>query len=184
MRQIVSVLGSLAVGLLMAAAGLYYDVKTLAVAGAILFGLAAVLWLYEWGRTAPKVEAVLPGDAPILARENDQHKDDQARHIRIMRGMTATSSSVGYALGYRDRSHMAGALPGLRATLLTVAKAYDLQIPDLDAAQTERSLKAGAHYLTEVGAYLRQGHVDEARECAATLSPKLNEYVQGERASL
>lgn len=50
MRQIVSVIASLAVGLLMAAAGLALDVETLTIAGAILFGLAAVLWLYEWGR--------------------------------------------------------------------------------------------------------------------------------------
>ncbi len=34
----------------MAAAGLALDVQTLTTAGVILFGLAAVLWLYEWGR--------------------------------------------------------------------------------------------------------------------------------------
>ena len=51
MQKIISIIGSLAVGLLMAAAGLYFDVRTLTIAGIVLFGFAAVLWIYEWGQT-------------------------------------------------------------------------------------------------------------------------------------
>lgn len=54
MRQIIGFICSLAVALLLAAAGLYFDVRTLTLSGVILFCFAAILWLYEWGR--PKVK--------------------------------------------------------------------------------------------------------------------------------
>lgn len=49
MRRIASILGSLAIGPVMAAAGIAGHDRALTVAGAILFGTASVLWLFVWG---------------------------------------------------------------------------------------------------------------------------------------
>jgi hypothetical protein len=75
MRQIIGAIGSLAVGLLMAAAGLYFDVATLTVAGAILFGLAAVLWLWEWGRQ----KHVTPQEVDASERDRKRNLIDTGR---------------------------------------------------------------------------------------------------------
>lgn len=100
-----------------------------------------------------------------------------------MKEVASSAGSIGYALGTRDLADMHRAIPGLKAVLLTLKKAYDLKIPELDGS-AERCLRAGEHYLTEVGAYLRLGHVEEARQCAETLSPKLDDYVAETRAQL
>lgn len=70
MRRLAGIIGSLAVGFLLTVAGLAWDVRTLTIAGLILLGLTAVLWLVDWGRPAQAaVGADLPatGQAPHKA---------------------------------------------------------------------------------------------------------------------
>jgi hypothetical protein len=122
-------------------------------------------------------------EVPNLAEERDEYKDDQRRHRSILGEVASTASSIGYALGTQDHTGMSQAVPRLRAVLLTLTKAYDLKIPNLDGSP-DRCLRAGSHYLMEIGAYLRLGHLDEARRCAERLSPKLDEYIAGTRAQL
>ena len=77
MQKFISVVGSLAIGLLMAAAGLYFDVRTLTIAGTVLFGLAAVLWIYEWGRTRNST----PLQIDLPERERKRNLISRARRL-------------------------------------------------------------------------------------------------------
>lgn len=94
MHRIIGIVGSLAVGLLMAAAGLFFDVATLTTAGIVLFGLAAVLWLFEWGRskreTAQEIEE--------SKRKRRRELIDQARRLAIIytKGETGEDSFRSY----------------------------------------------------------------------------------------
>ena len=61
MRRLAGIIGSLAVGFLMTVAGLAWDVHTLTIAGLIMLGLTAMLWLVDWGRPAQaSIGPVLP----------------------------------------------------------------------------------------------------------------------------
>lgn len=77
MRQIISALASLAVALLVTAAGLYFDVFTLTIAGVILCGLVAVLWLHEWGRS----KHVTPQEIDATERDRKRHLIDRGRSL-------------------------------------------------------------------------------------------------------
>ena len=146
MRQILAFLGSLGVAIVVTAAGLYFYVQTLAAFGVALIGLVVILWLHEWARKPSQVPAErhpeIPG-ALITAEENDEHREEQRRHVRIVNEIGSTAHNVGWALGERSAAGMARALPGLQSTMLTLSKAYDLKIPTLSELATERSFCRG-----------------------------------------
>ena len=167
------------------------SVAFIVVATAFIWGVLHFLYRHRIDGLKEEVERVraLPSqpqpapEAPILAEERDEFTDDQRRHRAVLKEVAFAASAIGYALGTEDRAEMSQTVPRLKAVLLTLTKAYDLKIPDLDGS-AERCLRAGVHYLREVGEYLRLGHLDEARACAETLSPKLEEYVAETRAQL
>lgn len=108
MRQIISTVGSLAVGMLMAAAGLYFDVVTLTYAGVVLFGLAAVLWLYEWGRT----KKVTPQEIDASERDRKRILIDRARSLAATysQGRTGADSFRMYLEGTTTYAALRGQL--------------------------------------------------------------------------
>ena len=131
----------------------------------------------ERGRPQPPAQAATPN----LATSRPEYDDDQRRHQALTAEMAMTAHNVGHALGERNEHGIQLAVPGLRATLLSLSKAYDVAIPNFPRdAKPVRCLKAGARYLGEVGALLRLGHVDEARQCAAELVPILDSFISGE----
>ena len=177
MREIIAFIGSLAVGFLLAAAGLILEATVLLYVGLCLAGLAAVLWMFHWGKMAPQ-----QATAPAAQKAHDG-KAAARSHSRIVSEIAATNRAVGYALGDRNKRGMDAVIPRLKATLITVAKVYGLPTPSLDGS-VERNLKGGAHYLSGVGAYLRHGHLDEAKLEAERLVPVVEEYVRGKRAKM
>lgn len=54
MRRLATTLGTLAVGVLMAAAGLLFVAHTLLLAGAVLFGISALFWVIDWRARADR----------------------------------------------------------------------------------------------------------------------------------
>lgn len=73
MRQLAGMLGSLAVGFFMTAAGLMYEVRELVVAGFILVGAASVLWLVAWGKTSPAAKDALSEGSLAVGHSVSSH---------------------------------------------------------------------------------------------------------------
>ena len=108
MRQLVSTIASLAIGLLMAAAGLAFGVQTLTIAGAVLFGLAAILWLYEWGRQ----KRVTPQEVDASERDRKRALIDRGRSLAATytQGHTGAQSFRQYLEGTKSYAALRGHL--------------------------------------------------------------------------
>jgi hypothetical protein len=131
MRQIISVVVSLAIGLLMAAAGLYFDVQTLTVAGIILFGLAAVLWLFDWGR----LKRITPQEMDASERDRKRDLIDRARSLAATYSQGNTDEDS--FRRYLERTKTYAALRG------HLSRDY---LKKLNAGRTAYVMAAGARY--------------------------------------
>lgn len=151
------------------------------IAGVVVVIVSLLLFVHRNRVAIPSVEPAAV--TPVFAEERAEHRDDQRRHQAVIGEMASTAHEIGWALGEGHQETMRNALPGLKATLLTLAKAYGVDIPVFPVGvSTKRCLEAGVRYLTDVGALLRQGHVEEARECAEQLVPMLNAFIEAGKA--
>lgn len=131
MRQVISAIISLAVALLVTAAGLYFDVQTLTVAGIILFGFAVILWIYEWGRQ----RNVTPQEVDASERDRKRSLIDQGRTFAA----TYTQGRTGHE-SFRHYLEGTKSYPALRGHL---SKEY---LAKLNDGRTSYAMAAGARY--------------------------------------
>jgi len=121
---------------------------------------------------------------PLRANKVAPEKEEHPKGDRVLADMIILNREIDLAVARCDERRMRNLSPELQSTLLTLSKAYKLKMLDLPrGAHLGRSLKAGAQYLTDVGALLRQDHVEEARVCAEELVPMLEAFVAGEERS-
>jgi hypothetical protein len=108
MRQVISAIVSLAIALLVTASGIYFDVQTLTVAGVILFGLAAILWLFEWGRS----KRVTPQEVDASERDRKRELLDRGRSLAATytQGHTGADSFREYLEGTKTYAALRGHL--------------------------------------------------------------------------
>jgi hypothetical protein len=146
----------------MAAAGLYFDVRTLTVAGIILFGLAAVLWLYEWGRTAPRKVA------PAAATKLDEPPPYNPMRAGLSNALIEVSKARSYArdaYGNR-RPNLQSTISSVESALATVRRTFDLETPPA-TGHGRTDLKLWMDYFDVVWPFIRSGNYEEAKERAA-----------------
>jgi hypothetical protein len=114
----------------------------------------------------PPPPAEKPSQADLIRRERN------STLIRIDRARKSARTAA--VTGYDQPS----ALADLKSTLTILQKLYDLNTPSIaNERQPTRCLDAGKRYLDVIYPYVRDGHIDEARECAEQMVPKLDEYV-------
>ena len=108
MRQIIGSILSLAVALLVTAAGVYFDVRTLTVVGLSLFGFAAILWIYEWGRK----KHVTPQEIDATERDRKRSLIDSGRSLAATytQGRTGQDSFRQYLEGTKSYAALRGHL--------------------------------------------------------------------------
>lgn len=93
--------------------------------------------------------------------------------IRISNAISSAGSAVA------GRGNYAPVLADMQSTLTTLRKAFDLPVPTLpERASQILCLRAGKRFLEEMQPYVRDRHIDEARDRAERLVPRLNDYVQ------
>jgi hypothetical protein len=146
-RKIIALLGSLAVGLFMAAAGLVYDAATLTYGGVVLLGFAAVLWLVDWGKG--------------ISATPRSSKDDQ-----IFRAAANACYDAGVALGAEDRDMIGMALPKVDSAIASISNRFGIARPALPRDDDREALRRGVDYLTLVSPYLQAGNKHDATAAA------------------
>jgi hypothetical protein len=130
-RQIISALGSVSIGLLLAAAGLYFDVRTLTVGGVIIAGVATVLWIYEWARS----KAHTPQEVDASERQRKRDLIDRGRSLAA----TYTQGRAG-GMVWRDYLERTATYAALRGHL---SRDY---LEKLNAARVAYARGDGANY--------------------------------------
>ena len=78
-RKIIGFGGSVAVALILAAAGLHYDAKALFYAGAILLAVVLAAWLFLWAHPLP-----IPASGPEITRATEEARERQERRRKII----------------------------------------------------------------------------------------------------
>jgi hypothetical protein len=147
MRRIIAFLGSLAVGLFMAAAGLVYDAATLTYGGIVLLGFGAVLWLVDWGKGASATPRI--------------SKDEQ-----ILQAAANACYEAGIALGAEDGDMIGRALPKVDSAIASISYRYGIARPALPRDDNWKALRRGVDYLTLVSPYLQAGNKHDATAAA------------------
>lgn len=147
MRKFIAIIASLAVGLLMTAAGLVFDARELAIAGIILFGLAAVLWLVKWGKGSSDQQGKLTKDELLL------------------RSAEAARQTALNALRYDDPEFLARAVPVVHSAILAAANRYGLARPAMPVDPRE-AVRRGSDYLSLVLPYLKLDQREAATRTA------------------
>jgi len=170
-QRLIGFIGSLAVGVLLTAAGLILDARTLVTSGIVLLALWAVLWLWWWGAMAPrtaKQEVVQTERDTAKTANNEAFKDSQI--IQIMR---SAKENAAIALSHNSERSAERALPRMRAALLSGHKRFGLvNPPEIGRAIVE--LECGRRYIERVLPFLSGGHVEEARREAQKFVDGLN----------
>jgi hypothetical protein len=159
MRRIIAFIGSLAVALSVTAAGLVYDAKTLALSGVFLFGLVAILWLFDWGKSAPGA-----------ASESKPSRDE-----KILNDAAKAAYTAGTAAGSGDEDFVKKCVFMTDSSIASVTKRFNLARPALPNNPRE-ALKVGEAFLNEVVPYLRGGHHEEASRQALAFVSKHGRY--------
>lgn len=97
-RNIISLGGSVGVALILAAAGLYYDAKTLFYAGVIFLALTVIAWLFFWAHPLPQTIVKEAGPETIRAAEEARERQERRRKIiDDAREMVARHEMAGHA---------------------------------------------------------------------------------------
>jgi hypothetical protein len=164
MRQLIGHIGSLAVGVLITAAGLVYDARTLVYVGSALFGLAAVLWLHDWATRVPAT----PTPAASRAAPASNRKE-------TIKELTQATYLGRHTLKFDFHAEgIAAILPRAEAALLSAHKEFGVRIPNPHQNPATR-LETGVRLLEQVVPLLAAGHIEEARERAENLSEEADE---------
>lgn len=129
-KEVVGLLGSIAVNVILAAAGVLVKGRGLLYAGIIGLALTAILWLWSWAFAPPKPET--DADKEIRAQRRKIIAD--ARWLAQDFTMQARQKSFRHYLEYRPE------YPAVRARL---SKAY---LAKLEAPRTTYSKADGAKY--------------------------------------
>jgi hypothetical protein len=81
-KKVIGFGGSLGVALILAAAGLHYDAKSLFYAGVILLAVVIVAWLFFWAHPMP--QPVVHAADPDEARTTEEARERQERRRKII----------------------------------------------------------------------------------------------------
>lgn len=144
-------------------------------------------------RTSPGIQLgqVLPRPAPesagpTPARAAEAQAAPPERSISDSRKALTRLDNVGYtaemALQDASPAGMSAAVSKVQSGLLSIAKAFEIQVPNLDiAVNAKRALSAAAHYHKVIAPFLSDGHLEEARHRAAYICSMLESFMKGER---
>ena len=172
MQRVIAILGSLGMGLMLAAAGLAFDVSSLFYSGIAVFVLMAALWLYSYanGQSLPQSAYAPPVDevAPIGLTENE----------RALWSLKAARSKAVFALLRAGKKNRKQAFEDVRAALLTTEKRFGIPALSFKGANYipyETGLEYQIGYIDSFYSLLAEGHVEEAKrrassECIVTFS--------------
>lgn len=167
MRRVIGFLGSLGLGLMLAAAGLAFDVATLFYSGLVIFALMAALWLWSWARP---IVVQVPVGKPMAAVETEPAGlDSKGRTLFALR-KARDSASIARACKSEEGSQRA--YHEIEAALLSVKREFGFgplkwtgdtvgSIPYL------HQLECYVAYVDRIYPLLREGHIDEARAKAS-----------------
>lgn len=156
MRRVVGFLGSLGLALVLAGVGLIIDAWSLIYSGVVIFVLMASLWLYEWGRTAPKA------DLATAQIDEGPPTSDESRG-----GLSNTKLEVHKARSYArtalaDRRNYERNVARMESALTSVKKTFGLDTPDA-TGEDRADLQLWLDYFDVVWPFLENGNYEQAK---------------------
>lgn len=162
-RRIVGPLGSLGVGLMLAAAGLAFDAKTLTFAGFAIFALMAALWLFTWSRA----EEVPVPELPLLPAEEGPTSGPLDSKEKALQSLRRARESAVLAKARKSNDAAGRAYHELRAALLSVKREFGIGMLKFTSETSgtmpyENLMNCYIAYVDRIYPLLREGHIDEA----------------------
>lgn len=181
MRRLIAILGSLGIGIMLTAAGLIIDARTLIYSGVAVFAAMAALALWEWGRATPA-----PALTPLTFKSElppANLSDEEKALFSLKRARDAAEAA--YSKGSSERAKIA--YNDLQAALLTIKKRYGfgpLNLIGKGGTVPYLSLMVCyVQYVDRFYYFLREGHVEEAKAQAMAFKWGWDEYGASMRAA-
>jgi hypothetical protein len=164
MRQVIGVLGSLGLGLMLAAAGLAFDKATLFYLGLAVFALMAAQWLVIWARSARPT----PATPTALVGTDEPAPTDLDKDGKTLLALRRARDNAVVAIAQGNSRSQARAFNEIEAALLSCKREFGigpLKITSKtrDSVPYKPVLEAYVTFLDEIYPLLREGHVAEAQ---------------------
>jgi hypothetical protein len=182
--RIIGILGSLGLGLIMAAAGLALDVRTLFYSGISVFGLMVALWLYAWARPVRVEVPVHVAPPPPPAPPRPEPTDPKAKAIWTLENARQTAA---IALRQGNGIQNEKAYNEVRAALLSIKREFGfgpLGLSGKGSVPFPSLLKVLIKYMDQLTPLLREDHLEEAQRVATTFGWRWQDAEEGLDATL
>jgi hypothetical protein len=165
-RRVISILGSLFLGLVVTIAGVALDVQGLIYAGFAILALMCCLWLYSWAspETAPASELLQATN--LFDAVPPANLDEDGRALWSIR---AARAKAVFAQTRKGAKHREQAYREVRAALLTAEKRFGippLKFKNLEWIAYSLALEQYVAYIDRFYPLLAEGHAAEAKHAA------------------
>lgn len=177
MGRILGILGSLALGLMLAGVGILMNAWVLIYSGAAIFVLMCALWLYSWARPV-RIEVPVP--VPV-STSPPQAEPTEAKARAVWTARKARDNAA-IAVHQGNAVTSERAYNEVRAALLTVKREFGfgpLKLSGKGSVPYQSLLKAFILYMDRIIPLLSEGHVEDARSAAMAFGWQWQEPEEG-----